>query len=506
MVENRSSSFMAIRLIRLINLMRLALLFLTVKFLTVKGSSFYVDSALDFLKEYGTQMKLIGPFFGGKEDLFSLPLNETIFHFLSRNYSDYRNWVAHHNIPNEMAHNYYRDDVPPALSAYNDIYRYGNDSKDRFLSIDIADVTKEVIFSGFENDIADDQYICDFNHPSKASSDVRISKGFKNAINQNTMHNTIACTVPAELWTELEKSPYTDLQLNFVSKSRNRPILSNIRLNRPHELDRRHFNVSLCTIADDFNDAFLIEWIMYHILIGVEHFYLFDISKRDWTVHNSKIEPFLKANIVTIIYFPFVPLKDHDNPFPASFQHGVHGIHMASLNIALARFGKYSTYIGFQDIDELFVPSQKMLEKVKHRSSGSLIMNVFDVMGCSNAKVPGVMFDTLEMGCNDSENFYHSKFKARSTVTTHCTISGFLFLEMKHSHGKMFIKPSVVNFLPSPHRLNHYEVVWGGHDDGLFFHFNQFRYSDTYSKGRAVNENLKELTLSLLKKHALVAR
>lgn len=99
-------------------------------------------------------------------------------------------------------------------------------------------------------------------------------------------------------------------------------LLSNIRVPRLHYLDRRHFNVTVTSMVDKIDSRYLIEWLIYHILLGVEHFYLFDNRKlyiqRNITsrphdlernlVMNSLLRPFLDANLVTLVYFPFVPV------------------------------------------------------------------------------------------------------------------------------------------------------------------------------------------------------
>jgi hypothetical protein len=105
---------------------------------------------------------------------------------------------------------------------------------------------------------------------------------------------------------------------------------------------------------------------------------------------------------------------------------------------------------------------------------------------------PGVMFDTREMGCTPPPLSHvaiapdpshsmltvdHTAFPYTSSsggtsssgtvssggtyeclrhdlaVTTHCTVAGRLFQEKKGGHGKMFVKPSHVYFMTTPHNL-----------------------------------------------------
>ena len=61
------------------------------------------------------------------------------------------------------------------------------------------------------------------------------------------------------------------------------------------------YNVSICLIFK--NEAlFLQEWIEYHLLIGVEHFYLYNNNSDD--NYRSVLEPYIKSNIVTLIDWP----------------------------------------------------------------------------------------------------------------------------------------------------------------------------------------------------------
>jgi hypothetical protein len=68
--------------------------------------------------------------------------------------------------------------------------------------------------------------------------------------------------------------------------------------------------------------------------------------------------------------------------------------------------------------------------------------------------IPGVMYDTMEMGCDDPQNKFLSHSEGRVAVTTHCTTQGLLFHELKVSHGKMFLKPSKIKFMATPHRFD----------------------------------------------------
>lgn len=61
------------------------------------------------------------------------------------------------------------------------------------------------------------------------------------------------------------------------------------------------YQLSIVTIFKD-NAPFLKEWIEYHRLVGVEHFYLYDNSSSDNP--REVLEPYIRENIVTLIDWP----------------------------------------------------------------------------------------------------------------------------------------------------------------------------------------------------------
>ena len=94
------------------------------------------------------------------------------------------------------------------------------------------------------------------------------------------------------------------------------------------------------------NDPLLIEWLVYYLLAGVEHFYLFDntnsntnsntrAKQRHGPTHDPLrlLRPFLDAELVTLISLPYTAEKHWD------------AIQSASAQISLQQFGKgWSTY------------------------------------------------------------------------------------------------------------------------------------------------------------------
>ena len=78
------------------------------------------------------------------------------------------------------------------------------------------------------------------------------------------------------------------------------------------------------------------EWIEYHQMMGVEHFYLFDNNSTDdfWPV----LLPYIEKGVVTYIPFHYYKPQLH------AFHYCIH------------KFGKYNTWMSFTDIDEFLFP------------------------------------------------------------------------------------------------------------------------------------------------------
>ena len=77
---------------------------------------------------------------------------------------------------------------------------------------------------------------------------------------------------------------------------------------------------------------FIAEWVAYHYLLGVEHFFIYDNGSSDTTA--AELTPFVNCGIVTLIHWPLFPGQIE------AYQH------------ALAVLGPNCDWMGFLDIDE----------------------------------------------------------------------------------------------------------------------------------------------------------
>ncbi len=115
--------------------------------------------------------------------------------------------------------------------------------------------------------------------------------------------------------------------------------------------------ITLCLIAKDEN-SYLAEWLDYHILLGVEHFWIYD---NDSTVPlEESIQPYIQKGWVTIN-------KIHGK-----------GMQLFAYDHCLQTYGNLSRWIGFIDTDEFIVlkSSPNLLEFLKdYEKFGGMALN-----------------------------------------------------------------------------------------------------------------------------------
>lgn len=98
------------------------------------------------------------------------------------------------------------------------------------------------------------------------------------------------------------------------------------------------YGVSLCLIFK--NEApFLQEWINYHLIIGVDHFYLYNNNSTD--NYLDILEKFIDKGVVTLIDFPY----EHAQ--------------MEAYKHCYQNFRSESNWISFLDADEFVCPRYK---------------------------------------------------------------------------------------------------------------------------------------------------
>lgn len=137
-----------------------------------------------------------------------------------------------------------------------------------------------------------------------------------------------------------------------------------LRISKKNSLKKKH-NVSICAIFK--NEAkYLDEWISFHLLVGIDHFYLYNNNSDD--DYKAVLAPYIEKGIVDLIEWPVVP-----GQFPA-------------YEDCFFKYRNESQWISFLDIDEFICPLHETninnwLLKYSHYPSIAIYWKMFGTSG-----------------------------------------------------------------------------------------------------------------------------
>ena len=118
----------------------------------------------------------------------------------------------------------------------------------------------------------------------------------------------------------------------------------------------KKYKVAICGIFK--NEArYLKEWLDFHLVVGVSHFYLYNNNSED--DYLSILQPYITSGVVELIDWP----KEHSQ--------------MDAYRDCIKRYSTEAQWIGFIDIDEFVVPNE--------------FDNIYDFLKKYNNKRPAVM-------------------------------------------------------------------------------------------------------------------
>lgn len=136
------------------------------------------------------------------------------------------------------------------------------------------------------------------------------------------------------------------------------PLFFSVSLFAKHETK---YKVAICAIFRD-EAPYLKEWIEFHKLVGVEHFYLFNhLSEDDY-----------KTVLAEYINLGLVDLFDHD--YPANRIKNWNLVQCKAYNKALKLAKKEAKWLGFIDTDEFLFP-------VEHQNLKEFLADYEDFAG-----------------------------------------------------------------------------------------------------------------------------
>ena len=171
-----------------------------------------------------------------------------------------------------------------------------------------------------------------------------------------------------------------------------------MNLFHPRKNIQKKYNVSICAIFKN-EGKYLREWIEFHKIIGVDHFYLYNNNSNDG--YEKVLKPYIEKNEVTLINWT----KNQAQ--------------MEAYNDCIINYKEETKWIGFIDIDEFVNPISKdniyefLKPFEKNRGSVLIYWKIFGTSGLMNRENGLVCKDfTICWPKHDSVGkcFYNTKY------------------------------------------------------------------------------------------------
>lgn len=148
-------------------------------------------------------------------------------------------------------------------------------------------------------------------------------------------------------------------------------------LSAAENLGSKKYKLSICTLFKN-EGHYLREWIEYHQVIGVDHFYLYDNGSLDRSI--EVISPYIKDGKVTLIQWPDRVLPTNENDVSS----WVLSTQLPAYENAIKSVALNETeWIVFLDVDEYLVPIQantitEILDRYEDCSGLQIVSDFFD--------------------------------------------------------------------------------------------------------------------------------
>lgn len=104
----------------------------------------------------------------------------------------------------------------------------------------------------------------------------------------------------------------------------------------PKSIEQKKYYVSICAIFKN-ESQYLHEWIEFHRIIGIEHFYLYNNFSND--NYLEVLDKYIKEGLVTLVEWPIMQGQ------------------MKAYSDCVEKFSSETNWISFIDLDEFIVPN-----------------------------------------------------------------------------------------------------------------------------------------------------
>jgi hypothetical protein len=154
----------------------------------------------------------------------------------------------------------------------------------------------------------------------------------------------------------------------------------------------KKYDISICAIIK--NEAFYLrDWIEYHLSVGVDHFYLYNVGSKD--SYEKVLHPYIRKNVVTFVDWPEALSyhEDHASMWALSTQ-------IPAYENAVNFLARDETkWLVFMDIDEFLVLSKESVKDLLKKYSE------FPGISFSSEFFDGAIYDTLNKKTLRAETF-----------------------------------------------------------------------------------------------------
>ena len=228
-------------------------------------------------------------------------------------------------------------------------------------------------------------------------------------------------------------------------------------------IEHKH-RISITTLFK-YESDFLKEWIDYHLIKGIEHFYLYENN----TVPDQKIAkilfPYIAKGLVTHIMWPY-PYRIYDYHFKKFWPNDAFSYtQLPQINHSIYKFGAETEWILNCDVDEYFYsPKHTSIVDIingaeKDGNTASIRISGFwfggTVADVENAKIEGVL-----------KSFIYSE--KEPTSAPKCIFSTEL-VKLASVHNSVLFSGKEVNISADILRFNHYRGLgWKRRVDNTF--------------------------------------
>ncbi|MBS0605297.1 MAG: glycosyltransferase family 92 protein [Verrucomicrobia bacterium] len=184
----------------------------------------------------------------------------------------------------------------------------------------------------------------------------------------------------------------------------------------------KKYKLSICAIFKN-EASYLREWIEYHRLIGVNHFYLYDNGSRDRSA--DVLMPYIREGLVTLVYWPDRVVNDQDTntaDWALSTQLPAYE------NAAKYRALNETEWLAFIDVDEYLVPVHtntivEVLDRYEDHSGLQLTSDYFDASHIDALPRRELLIATVELTGKPAQNIQKSVEKTIFKPEDHTTFS-----------------------------------------------------------------------------------